>query len=80
MYKMSTATFLYSFIHNIEATCSVGTSEEEQTTHTSTVTKMGVDMGGVEGVASGGMGRGSGRENLGVGRRRGRERAGCVSQ
>ena len=54
------------------------TGEEEQTTCTSTVAK--IDMEGVEGVASGGMGRERGRVNPVVGRRRVREKAKCVSQ
>ena len=68
--------FIIVYIH-AGASCSVATGEEKQTTCTSTI---GCDMGGVEGVASGGMGRKSGRVNPRVGRRRGREKAVCVSQ
>ena len=64
----------------VGASCSVGTGEQEQSTRTPTVTKMGGDTGGIEEVASGRVGRGSGRGNPGVGGRRGREKALCVSQ
>ena len=58
----------------------MGTGEQELSTRTLTVTKIGGGTGRVEEVASSGVGGGSGRESSGVGRRRGREKAVCVSQ